>query len=52
MPEYRNIKIYGHLYIIVLVLVACQAVRTTYDITEETVKKVPVMMNAEEGNCA
>jgi len=38
MPEYRNIKIYGHLYNIVLVLVACQAVRTTYDITEETVK--------------
>jgi rare lipoprotein A len=38
MPDHRSIKTYVQFCSIVFVLVACQAVRTTYDITEETVK--------------
>ena len=38
MPETRNIKLLICFLIFVLVFVACQAARTTYDITEETVK--------------
>ena len=38
MPEYRNFKLIAWLLFFALGIVACQAARTTYDITEETVK--------------
>lgn len=38
MPEYRSIKLGGYLLIILFLFVSCEAVRTTYNITEEAAK--------------